>query len=282
MRRLGLVGSALMMVALAGTFVGAAPAVAGGRADPVIEGLFDVGGHRLYLRCTGQGTPTVVMDAALGEPSTTWSAVEPSIARHTRVCVYDRAGVGRSDPGPLPRTSQLMIDDLTTLLRVAGVPGPYVLVGHSIAGFNVQLLARQDGGQNVVGVVLIDATPPGLIAVLDSLGIPIPPPDDPVENPEGIDIRASAAQVLAAPSFPPVPLRVLTHGLSFGPPLEDVWQEVQLAQSQLSPAGRLIVARRSGHYIQIDQPKLVVRAIVNVVARARHNVAPGRAVSAAA
>jgi len=175
-----------------------------------------------------------------------------------------------------------MVDDLTTLLRVAAVPGPYVVVAHSIAGLNAQLLARQDGGQNVVGVVLIDATPPGLIAVLDSLGIPIPPPDDPVENPEGIDIRASAAQVLAAPSFPPVPLRVLTHGLSFGPPLEDVWQEVQLAQSQLSPAGRLIVARRSGHFIQIDQPKLVVRAIVNVVARARHNVAPGRAVSAAA
>ena len=275
MRRLSLVGLALMMGALACTLVGVEPAVAGERGAPAIEGLFDVGGHRLYLRCTGQGTPTVVMDHSLGEggDSTTWSAVEPSIARHTRVCVYDRAGVGRSDPGPVPRTSQLMVDDLTILLRVADIPGPYVVVGHSIAGLNVQLLARQDGGQNVVGVVLVDATPPGLIAVLDSLGMPIPPPDDPVENPEAIDIRVSAAQVLAAPPFPPVPLLVLTHGSpgALPPPLEDVWQELQLAQSQLSPAGRLIVARRSGHFIQIDQPKLVVRAIVEVVAGARHN-----------
>jgi pimeloyl-ACP methyl ester carboxylesterase len=240
----------------------------------------------LYLRCTGERTPTVVMDHSLGEggDSTTWSAVEPSIAHHTRVCVYDRAGVGRSDPGPVPRTSQLMVDELTTLLRVAAVPGPYVVVGHSIAGFNVQVLARQDGGQNVVGVVLIDTTPPELIAIFDELGIPIPPPEDRVENPEGIDLRASAAQVLAAPPFPPVPLLVLTHGSpgALPPPLEDVWQELQLAQSQLSPTGRLIVARDSGHYIQIDQPKLVVRAIVEVVARARHNVAPGRTVGAAA
>jgi len=271
MRRLGLVGVALM-VAFAGTLVGVAPAVAGGRGAPVIEGLFDVGGHRLYLRCTGQGTPAVVMDHSLGDggDSTTWSAVEPSIAHHTRVCVYDRAGVGRSDPGPFPRTSQLMVDDLTTLLRVADIPGPYVVVAHSFAGLNVQLLARQDGGHNVVGVVLIDTLPPELIAIFDELGIPIPPPEDRVENPEGIDIRLSAAQVLAAPPFPPIPLLVLRI-IQEDPFFEDLWQELQLAQSQLSPTGRLIVARNSGHFIQIDQPKLVVRAIVEVVARARHN-----------
>jgi pimeloyl-ACP methyl ester carboxylesterase len=284
-RRLGVVGLALTMVALAGTLVRVAPAVAGGRGAPAIEGLFDVGGYRLYLRCTGRGTPTVVMDHSLGEggDSTTWSAVEPSIARHTRVCVYDRAGVGLSDPGPVPRTSQLMIDDLTTLLRVADIPGPYVVVAHSLAGLNAQLLARQDGGHKVVGVVLIDTLPPELIAIFDELGIPIPPPEDRVENPEGIDIRVSAAQVLAAPPFPPVPLLVLRRGIPSGDPfLDDLWQELQLAQSQLSPAGRLIVARRSGHFIQIDQPKLVVRAIVEVVARARHNVAPGHAVNTAA
>ena len=116
------------------------------------------------------------MDAAGNEDSSTWSDVEPSLARVTRVCVYDRAGLGRSEPGPVPRTSQTMVDDLTTLLRVAAVPGPYVLVGHSIAGFNVQVFAREDGGDTVVGVVLIDATPPDFIAVLDSLGFPIPPP----------------------------------------------------------------------------------------------------------
>ena len=153
-----------------------------------------------------------------------------------------------------------MVDELTTLLDVAGVPGPYVLVGHSLAGFNVQLFAREDAGDTVVGVVLIDATPPGLIAVFDRFGIPIPPPDDLVENEEGFDYRVSATQIRDAGPFPPVPLVVLTHGEpgSYGPPLEEIWQELQVAQSLLSPEGRLIVARKSGHFIQNDQPRLVV------------------------
>lgn len=265
-------------VGLAALTVGVQPTGAGGPRHGVIEGLFDVGGYRLYLRCTGKGSPTVVMDASAGDDSSTWADVEPSLARVTRVCVYDRAGLGRSESGPVPRTSQTMVDDLTTLLRVAAVPGPYVLVGHSIAGFNVQLLAREDGGDTVVGVVLIDATPPDFIDVLDSFGVPIPPPEDAVENPEGMDFRASAAQVQTAGPVPPVPLVVLTHGTpgNLGP-LEEPWQELQTAQSQLSPTGRLIVARESGHYIQNDQPRLVVRAIVQVVALARHDVARGHA-----
>jgi len=270
-----------LIVGLAAVMVGVQPAEAAGPRHGVIEGLFDVGGYRLYLRCTGKGDPTVVMDASAGDDSSTWSDVEPSLARVTRVCVYDRAGRGRSEPGPVPRTSQTMVDELTTLLHVAAVPGPYVLVGHSIAGFNLQLLAREDAGDTVVGVVLIDATPPDFIAVLDSFGVPIPPPEDTVENPEGMDFRASAAQVLTAGPFPPVPLVVLTHGIPNLGPLEEPWQELQAAQSQLSPKGRLIVARKSGHYIQNDQPRLVFRAIVQVVAMARHKVARGHAVSAA-
>jgi pimeloyl-ACP methyl ester carboxylesterase len=166
------------------------------------------------------------MDAGGGDDSSIWSNVEPSLARVTRVCVYDRAGRGRSDPGPVPRTSQMMVDDLTTLLRVARVPGPYVLVGHSIAGWNVRLFSGEDGGDTVVGVVLIDATPPEFIALLDSIGEYIPPPEDTVNNPEGQDFRASAAQVLTAGPFPPVPLIVLRHGPPGDQgPTEEAWQE---------------------------------------------------------
>jgi hypothetical protein len=271
-----------LIVGLAAMMVGVQPAGAAAPRHSVIEGLFDVGGHRLYLRCTGNRTPTVVMDAGANEDSSTWSHVEPSLAPVTRVCVYDRAGLGRSDPGPVPRTSQTMVDELTTLLRVAGVPGPYVLVGHSIAAWNVQLFAREDGGDTVVGVVLVDGTPPEFIALLDSVGAYIPPPEDTVNNPEGQDFRASAAEVLAARPFPPVPLIVLTHGPpgDLGP-LEEPWQELQVAQSQLSPLGRLIVARKSGHHIHHDQPRLVFRAIVQVVAWSRHDAARGHAVSAA-
>ncbi len=97
-RTLRLVAVALM-VGLAAVTVGVQPAGADRPRHDVIEGLFDVGGYRLYLRCTGRGNPTVVMDASAGEDSSTWSDVEPSLARVTRVCVYDRARLGRSDPG---------------------------------------------------------------------------------------------------------------------------------------------------------------------------------------
>lgn len=150
-----------------------------------VGGLFDVGGHRLYLRCTGRGRPTVVMDARLGASSRTWHAVEPTIARSARVCVYDRAGVGRSNPAPAPRTSQTVVDELRALLAQAEVPGPYVLVGHSLGGLHKQLLARQDGGRSVAGVVFVDATPAGFPAVVATAGFPVPPPE---ATPEGIDL----------------------------------------------------------------------------------------------
>jgi Alpha/beta hydrolase family len=273
----------LVVSALAAQAFVVQPAGAAAPGGNVIKGLFDVGGYRLFLRCNGEGGPTVVMDAGGNEDSSTWSDVRPSLVRLTRVCVYDRAGLGRSDPGPVPRTSQTMVDDLTTLLSVAGVPGPYVLVGHSLAGWLVQLLAREDAGDTVLGVVLIDTLPPDLIAVFDDFDIPVPATDDTDQNPEGLDFRASAEQVLTAGPFPPVPLVVLAHGApgDLGPPLEAIWQDLQVAQSQLSPSGSLIVARKSAHHIHHDQPRLVFRAIRQVIRQARHDAARGEDVSAA-
>jgi len=228
-----------------------------------LDGLFDVGGHRLYLRCTGHGAPTVVMDASLGADSTTWAEVEPAISRYTRVCVYDRAGMGRSDPAPGVTTSGEMVTELRTLLHVSGEDGPYVLVGHSLGGLNAQLFARDDGGESVVGMVFVDATPAQFVAVLDSLGAPVPTPR---ELPEPVDIRASVAEVLSAPAFPPVPLLVLTHGLpTLPPPLEEAWQDLQAYHAQLSPLGELVVADESHHFIQLDQPELVIRSVIGVV-----------------
>jgi pimeloyl-ACP methyl ester carboxylesterase len=257
----------MLAVVVGGAVLAAPPAGGAVPRQPVIEGLFDVDGHRLYLRCTGRGSPTVVMDASLGADSSTWAPIEATLARYTRVCVYDRAGLGRSDPGPVPRTSQTMVDELLTLLRVAGVPGPYVLVGHSLGGLNMQLLARQDGGRTVVGVVLIDATPAEFPTVVEEAGFPVPSPE---ENPEGIDLRASGAEVLTAPPFPAVPLDVLTHGVAIlPPPLEVPWQQLQAAQARFSPMGRLVVARGSGHFIHEDDPRLVLRTIIQVVNEAR-------------
>jgi pimeloyl-ACP methyl ester carboxylesterase len=118
--------------------------------------LVDVGGYRLHIQCIGAGSPTVVLDAGLGGTSLDWSLVQTEISHTTRVCAYDRAGMGWSETGPQPRTPAQIAGELHTLLTNAGIAGPYVLVGHSLGGKNVRLFALQHPNQ-VSGMVLIDA-----------------------------------------------------------------------------------------------------------------------------
>ena len=80
-------------------------------APPPIGQLVDVGGYRLHVACQGEGGPTVVMEAATGETGLLWSLVQPGVAQTTRTCVYDRAGLGWSDPGPRPRTAEIMVEE---------------------------------------------------------------------------------------------------------------------------------------------------------------------------
>jgi pimeloyl-ACP methyl ester carboxylesterase len=119
--------------------------------------LVDVGGYLLHLWCEGSGSPTVIMEAALGDPAVMWELVRPETARSTRTCVYDRAGLGWSDASPNPRTAENMVAELDTLLSLAQVDGPYVLVGHSYGGALVRLYAHNYPG-NVAGMVLVDAS----------------------------------------------------------------------------------------------------------------------------
>lgn len=123
---------------------------------PAAGRLIDVGGYRMHLDCRGEGSPTVVMDAGLGGSSLDWSLVQADIAGTTRVCSYDRAGMGRSDPSPSPRTPWHIADELHVLLTNAGIPGPYVLVAHSLAGKNVRMFASAHP-DDVAGMVLVDA-----------------------------------------------------------------------------------------------------------------------------
>lgn len=119
--------------------------------------LVDIGGRRLNLYCSGAGPVTVVFDAPSSEAGWSWHAVQPEVAQRTRACVYDRAGLGFSDPSPLPGTSSSVVADLHALLAKAGIAPPYVLVGSSYGANNVQLYAYRYPDE-VKGLVLVDAS----------------------------------------------------------------------------------------------------------------------------
>jgi pimeloyl-ACP methyl ester carboxylesterase len=138
-------------------------AAADARAYPAPGQLIDVGGHRLHLSCTGSGSPTVVLEAGGGEMSSNLGWITPAVARDTRVCVYDRAGRGWSEPADTPQDGAQIATDLHTLLQRGGVPGPYVLAGHSFGGLYVLTYADRYPGE-VAGMVLIDSTAPASAA----------------------------------------------------------------------------------------------------------------------
>jgi hypothetical protein len=108
------------------------------RFNPMPGKRFDAGGYKMHIDCTGEGSPTVILDSGLGDTYVSWRKVQPQIAKFARVCSYDRAGLGYSDSSSQPRTSKVIATELHALLQAAGIAPPYVLVGHSMAGFNVR------------------------------------------------------------------------------------------------------------------------------------------------
>jgi pimeloyl-ACP methyl ester carboxylesterase len=128
--------------------------------------LIDVGGYKLHISCTGSGSPTVILEAGLGQPAAMMSGwIQPGVATETQVCVYDRAGMGWSEPAETPRDGVAIATDLHTLLSRAQIDGPYVLAGHSSGGVYVQVFAAQYPDE-VAGMVLLDSQPPDAIANL--------------------------------------------------------------------------------------------------------------------
>ncbi|MBP6869270.1 alpha/beta hydrolase [Candidatus Babeliales bacterium] len=123
---------------------------------PPIGRMIDVGGYKLHVIDKGQGGPTVVVDPGCGCNSLTWGLIYPEIAKLTRVIVIDRAGYAWSDASPLARTSENVVQEMHTLLKNAGIPAPYILVGHSFGGGNVRLFASKYPDE-VEGVILVDS-----------------------------------------------------------------------------------------------------------------------------
>ena len=126
------------------------------RRYPPSGELVDIGGYRLHLHCTGDGYPTIVLDSGAAGPGLMWALVQSELAKTNRVCSYDRAGLGWSHTVPTKRVSQNMVAELHKLLTNAGIEPPYILVGHSLAGFNVRIYANQYP-KDVAGIVLVNA-----------------------------------------------------------------------------------------------------------------------------
>lgn len=112
-------------------------------------------GRRLFLNCSGRGSPTVILEGGFAAPSGAWFKVQPVVAKETRVCSYDRAGYGRSDAGPFPRDGLAVAKDLNQALIRAGIGGPYVLVGHSVGALYMRIFADLHP-DDVVGMILVD------------------------------------------------------------------------------------------------------------------------------
>jgi pimeloyl-ACP methyl ester carboxylesterase len=124
---------------------------------PQIGTSVDVGGRSLNIFCSGAGTPAVIFDSGNGDPGYALSDIQPEVAKLTRACWFDRAGEGWSDTGPFPRTSTAMSTELHELLHRAGIPAPYIFVGHSLGGLNARVYNAMYPA-DVAGAVLVDAS----------------------------------------------------------------------------------------------------------------------------
>ena len=150
---------ALLVLAIVGAIYQTIATARAERAHPPPGKMIDVGDHRMHIDCVGQGSPTVVLDTALGAMSASWVRVQQEVSGTTRVCAYDRAGMGWSQSGPEPRDAKQVAGELHALLEGAGIDGPYVLVGHSFGGLYMQTYAARYP-EEVAGVALIESSHP--------------------------------------------------------------------------------------------------------------------------
>lgn len=235
--------------------------------------LIEVEERKISLQCMGKGSPLVILESGLGVYSGTWYRVFPEVAKFTSVCLYDRPGLGMSEPGHLPRTSKQMVAELHELLTKAEVPAPYILVGQSFGGLNIHLYSSIYPDE-VVGMVFVDAIHPDLDQRIESLLTPAQVQerrDDLERNQEDIkfeDILTSEAQVRAAAPLPDMPIIVIRHGLPFEggadwptAQVEALWEELQNDLAKLSSHSKVVVAENSHHRIEEDRPDVVSAAI---------------------
>ena len=270
-------------------------------SPPASDQMISVGQHHLQVHLAGTGTPTVVIDAGLGEGCEKWRPLQERISRVTRVITYNRAGYGESERGPLPRDCVREATELKALLDGSSVPGPYLVVGHSLGALNVQVFASKYP-RDTVGIVLLDPPPlsfirreeyTSLLAMADRMTADWQAAADSGTKSTDTQERSravflemiasehremfgdSARLVSGISSFGQIPLLVMSAGKpnpSFGgiaAEYQRYWIEQSRALSHKSSKGRFILAEESTHHLHVDVPRLVEESIVSLVLQAR-------------
>jgi pimeloyl-ACP methyl ester carboxylesterase len=236
-----------------------------------------IDGQVLAYTLSGKGQPSIVLINGAGGPLLGWFKLYPEIERLGTVMAYDRPGVGDSPRAARPQTGRRVVEQLRALLKAADLQPPYVLVGHSFGGLFANLFARLHS-EEVAGVVFLEATAPDDVGSMKQYETPIqrtlskfisalskPDPNGEVEHE-----KETVEEIRAAPPFPPVPVITLSGAKT--PPRWMMSSQAlaQRAQNQnalaeLSPRGERMLARASGHFPQMSEPKLVLGAIRKVV-----------------
>ena len=279
-----------------------------------VAGLVEVSGRNLHLECTGTGSPTVILQSGFGNAGDIWSfaaadppAVQPGLAASNRVCSYDRPGSmittttapdgtvtsadslkpGRSEPVPMPRDPAEVVTELHDLLAAADVPGPYVLVGHSLGGALNFLYARTYPDE-VSALVIVDSPLPperGLISPQlweKSAIMTIPPDAIPGYELESYDLNTLFDEIEAAPPLADIPVIVITRGetrMSEDPipdgvggltaaeveAINETQREAQAAFPASVPGAEQITVPGTTHYVQTQRPDAVIEAIRDVI-----------------
>lgn len=275
-------------------------------ADAPPGALVPVFDTMLHLLCVGQGAPTVMLEAGLGGNFLDWTFVQPALAENHRVCSYDRAGAGFSRRTQRPRTAAIIAEELHELARVAEIPRPFVLLGHSFGGLLAMTYARRYPA-DVAGLVLLDSMHPDQFERFAAAGVRIE--TDPhlvlgrtpasaaqyglpdhlrrlaldlaladsarVFVVREMSLMQDSARALRDLGLPRLPARVLSHGngewRDVPPPgrMEAVWAELQADLANRLGAPPPVAIANSGHQLALDAPDAVVAATNALVATIR-------------
>ncbi|HTB13973.1 MAG TPA: alpha/beta hydrolase [Bryobacteraceae bacterium] len=225
--------------------------------------LVSIGDRSLSIDCTGNPSKsTVILLAGGGRTAADWSKTQPSISTFTRVCSYDRAGLGQSDKPATPQTTAEIVTDLHALLKAAGEKPPYVLAGHSIAGIYARRFS--DAFPNEVAAFLfVDSSHEEQFLRLHEVDPTGPNPGDLggaflVKPGQRLDWHTDhAVIVLAQGKTTPQPNLSAETNAAFA----RIWNDLQHDLAKRSPQGQYRLAEQSGHFVHIDQPDLVIQAL---------------------